>query len=72
MAAAAFYRVGVDVLTQCPLLLDKLLEAYGASLYSQKAPLYTYLMTVTGLEAKEPALRKGLQSAWKVAATWGA
>ncbi len=64
--------VELAVWVLCPLAIDGLIEAYGAALYSESAPLYTYLMTVTGLQNLAPALKKMLPRCWKLAATWGA
>jgi hypothetical protein len=52
--------VVVEAFDVCPLILDQLVAAYGAALYAVAAPLYTYLMTLTGVQSQEPGLRKAL------------
>lgn len=62
----------LQTLLQCPLIIDRLMEAFGAHLFGDAAPLYKYLMAVTVVQALHPPLRKQLPFSWKLASTWAA
>ncbi len=48
----------VHTLRQCPNSTDAFMETCGTLLYADSAPLCTYLMSVTGLQAAAPSLNK--------------
>ncbi len=62
-------EIPLDRLLGCPLLLDRILEAFGAASFNTGAPMYSYLMALTGIQALRPQLRKSLPLAWKIAST---
>ncbi len=56
----------LDRLLECPLLLDLILEAFGAASFNTGAPMYSYLRALSGIQALQPQLRKSLPLAWKL------
>ncbi len=44
-------QIVFDLLLDCPLVLDRIIEAFGAASYSTGAPMYSYLMALTGIQA---------------------
>jgi hypothetical protein len=47
----------LDYLVGAPLLLDRIVEHFGHTLYREGAPMYKYLMTLTGLQRLHDSLK---------------
>jgi len=57
-------------LVTAPLICDLVVAAYGKHLFSSDAPLYTYLMLITGLVRLHTYLKPHMSTAWTVASNW--
>jgi len=60
----------LDYLVGAPLLLDRIVEHFGHTLYREGAPMYKYLMTLTGLQRLHDSLKHHLRRSWDVSTKW--
>jgi hypothetical protein len=69
---AAGVDIALDTLVATPFLCAGVLEAFGAWLFYEGQPLYVYLMALTAIQRKRPALRHQVSGAWAIASRWEA